>query len=138
MRREILYFRGSVLVCPFSPLTDIILIAIAGASQRHLQNIRLVAQSQPALIKEIGFYSRGRIVAAGLPHRSYVGVASGLLKDSQCAASHWPRRDEAGGNTCKVQEVGQGPRWVLGNVEIADILLSKFCVSQLPRRSFLR
>jgi hypothetical protein len=27
-------------------------------------------------------------------------------------------------------KVDQGPQWVLGNVEIADVLLSKFCVSR--------
>ena len=38
---KILYFETSVLLCPFSPLTEIILIAIAAHLNDLLQNIRI-------------------------------------------------------------------------------------------------
>jgi hypothetical protein len=63
--------------------------------------------------------SRDLIVDAGYPTRSYVCGASGLLKVSNVAAPIGHGFMRLGGNMCCLHEVGKGPKWVLGNVEIA-------------------
>lgn len=115
-----------VLLCPFSPLSENILIAIDGASGRRPAKHPIPG---PMAVR-LGLFAREPIGGAGLPHRSYVGVASGLLKDSNSALPIGHGGTRLGGSTCRPHEVGQGPQWELGNVEIADISLTKFCVSR--------
>jgi hypothetical protein len=115
-----------VLLCSFSPLSETILIAIDGASGRRPAKHPI---SGPMAVR-LGLFAREPIGGAGLPHRSYVGVASGLLKDSNSALPIGHGRTRLGGSTCRPHEVGQGPQWELGNVEIADVSLTKFCVSR--------
>jgi hypothetical protein len=115
-----------VLLCPFSPLSENILIAIDGASGRRPAKHPIPG---PMAVR-LGLFAREPIGGAGLPHRSYVGVASGLLKDSNSALPIGHGGTRLGGSTCRPHEVGQGPQWELGNVEIADVSLTKFCVSR--------
>jgi hypothetical protein len=63
--------------------------------------------------------SRDLIVDAGYPTRSYVCGACGLLKVSNVAAPIGHGFMRLGGKMCRLHEVGKGPTWVLGNVEIA-------------------
>ena len=118
-------FRPSVLLCPFSPLTEIILIAIAGTFRASCKTSEFWS-SRGELDR---FISHDRIVDAGLPHRSYVGVASGLLKDSNSACPIGSNQTRLGGSTCPVHEVGKGPRRLLHNCRDCHVSLCTFCVS---------
>ena len=79
--------------------------------------------------------SRDLIVDAGYPTRSYVCGACGLLKDSIVAALIGHGFMRLGGNMCCLHEVGKGPKWVLGNVEIVGVFKFEnkiyLCVSRL-------
>ena len=60
------------------------------------------------------------------PQSIYVGEDFGLLKDSNLPPAIGHGTTRLGGSTCRLHGKFQGPWWVLGNLEIADVSLSKF------------
>lgn len=96
-----------VLLCSFSPLSETILIAIDGASGRRPAEHPI---SGPMAVR-LGLFAREPIGGAGLPHRSYVGVAAGLLKDSNSAlpiGHGWTRLGAAHADRMKWVRVHSG------------------------------